>query len=63
MQDRPDLSLELETEIIYAEVKHHNAKETDQRVEAKMAKADQEGVAVRRGCAEYSRFRESQRLD
>ena len=39
MQDRPDLRLELDTEIIYAEVKHQNEKETDRRDEARMAAA------------------------
>lgn len=40
MQDKPDLRLELGNEIIYAEVKHQNEKETDQRDEAAMAVAD-----------------------
>jgi hypothetical protein len=39
MQDKPDLRLERDTEIIYAEVKHQNEKETDRRDEAALAAA------------------------
>jgi hypothetical protein len=39
MQDKPDLRLELGSEIIYAEVKHQNEKETDRRDEAAMVVA------------------------
>jgi hypothetical protein len=39
MQDRPDLRLEFEGDLFYAEVKHQNEKETDRRDEAAMAAA------------------------
>lgn len=39
MQDKPDLRLELDNEIIYAEVKHLNEKETDRRDEAAIVAA------------------------
>ncbi len=39
MRDKPDLRLELGNEIIYAEVKHQNEKETDRRDAAAMAVA------------------------
>jgi hypothetical protein len=39
MQDRPDLRLDFNGEIIYAEVKHQHEKEIDRRDEARMAAA------------------------